>query len=243
MRRDQGVHRRGRAARAQRELGNFLRTGRLPALLGVIGALVLLYGFLFSDDFLIASVEVRGVQLGDSAEVAQVAGALGESIFRIDAGHAAQRIAALTYVESVTVETKFPDRVVLAVRERVPVLVWQTDVERLLVDGQGFVIGPGQSTTLPTLKVQNGVTESSESHDASIVASALAIHDDLGPGLQRLSLTAESGFVAALTNGRTVVFGDASETPLKLAILSEVEQLQESWSLLDLREPSRPYYK
>lgn len=203
----------------------------------------LLYGFLFSNDFLIASVEVRGVELGDSAEVALAAGAMGESIFRIDAGHAAARVAALPYVERVTVETRFPDRVVISVTERIPAIVWRAGSERLLVDERGNVIGNVGPVDLPVVIGVETPPEIGSTLDAELVAAVRAIHEALGTRLVELRVDPLDGLTVRLDDGAIVILGTPDDTPLKLAILEEVRAQGGNWSLLDLREPARPYYK
>jgi cell division protein FtsQ len=234
---------RARAARAQRALEMLLRTGRLPALLAALGMLTLLWGFMYSNDFSISSVEVRGANLGDSAEVALVAGAIGESIFRIDAGHVAQRVAVLPYVERVTVETRFPDRVVVIVTERIPVIIWESAGQRQLVDERGHVIGPALSSVLPVIAGSGDAPATGDTLDPRVIAASREIHRTLGSELDELHVDSGEGLVAVLDDTRTVILGDASDIPQKLAIFSELERRGENWSLLDLREPGRPYYK
>lgn len=235
--------RRIRVARGQSVLAALLRSGRLPALLIAIGMAVLLYGFMFSADFLIASVEVRGVEMGDSAEIALAASAIGESIFRIDANHVAQRVAALPYVERVTVDTRFPDRVSLSVTERVPVLAFQSGRQTFVVDERGYIFGQAQAGSLPALNGTGDAPQVGDALNPSVVAAALAIHEALGDRLGVLRSESDRGLVASLLDGRTLVLGDASDMLLKLAIFEEVERRGEQWSQLDLREPGRPYYK
>lgn len=208
-----------------------------------VGMATLLYGFMFSNDFLIASVEVRGTTLGDPAEVALAANAIGQSIFRIDAGHVAQRVAALPYVERVTVQTRFPDRVVLSVTERTPALVWQAGGQRLLVDRRGHVIAVTQSVDFPAVMSAGDAPKVGDRLEPATVAAALAIHETLDAQLAELWLEPVEGLVARLTNGRSVMLGDPTDMPLKLAIFEEVTGDGGDWSLLDLREPGRPYYK
>ena len=113
-----------RSARIQRGLAVLVRSGRMPAFFVLAGGILLLYGFLISGDFLVGSVVVRGTSIGDPAEVEITADAIGEPIFTIDASESAARVAALPYVERVTVSTRFPDEVVITVDESVPADQW-----------------------------------------------------------------------------------------------------------------------
>jgi cell division septal protein FtsQ len=203
----------------------------------MLGALVLVYGFLFSRDFLIASVVVRGTSLGDPADVVISADAIGESIFRIDAGHAAQRVANLPYVEQATVEARFPDKVVITVVERSPAVIWKVGEESFVIDARGHVLAYGTSPDLPLLTVDGNPPTVGGAVDPAAVGAAAAISESLGDQAD-VYLTTDDG-----PGQQVVVFGDPVSIPLKLVILTEVIQRDLEWSLLDLREPARPYYK
>jgi cell division protein FtsQ len=233
----------GRAARAQAVLGAWLRSGRLPALLVMLGALGLMYGFMFSRDFLIASVLVRGTSLGNPADVVVTADTIGESIFRIDAGHAAARVAALPYVERVTVATRFPDEVVITVVERQPAALWQVGGTTYLVDARGNVLAEGAAPVLPGVLVDGDAPAVGGTVDPATVAAVIAIRETLGLDIAELRLTHVDGLVVRLNDKRAIVFGAPASIPVKLAVLAEVERRGAPWSVLDLREPARPYYK
>lgn len=235
-----------RVAAGQRQRGGgILRSGRIPAMVVVVACGILLYGFLFSGDFLVASVVVRGASLGDPAEVATVADAIGEPIFSIDASQAADRVARLPYVERVAVRTSFPDKVTITVVERQPVLAWQAGGQTWLLDRRGHVLS-GEAPVpdgVPTVMSELDTPKVGDTLDPAIVAAVVAATETLGDVATETRWTRDDGLVATLRDGRTVIFGSPDRMPLKLAVYQTVVGSGAAWQLLDLREPNRPYYK
>ena len=125
----------------------------MPAFFVLAGAMLLLYGFLLSGDFLVGSVVVKGTDIGDPAQIVTTADAIGEPIFTIDASESAERVAALPFVESVTVSTRYPDEVVISVVERTPVVLWQVGSQAFLVDAHGNVLAEQSRDGLPLIIV------------------------------------------------------------------------------------------
>jgi cell division protein FtsQ len=227
----------------QRRLGELVRSGRMPAFFVLAGALLLLYGFLLSGDFLVGSVVVKGTDIGDPAQIVTTADAIGEPIFTIDASESADRVAALPYVESVTVSTRYPDEVVISIVERTPVVLWQVGSQAFLVDARGNVLAEQSRDGLPFIIVDGEPPAVGAAVDPDRVAAVIAIREALADQIEELRWTVDDGLVARLHDKRLVILGDAERLPMKLAVYSEVSRLTEPWSLLDLREPDRPFYE
>ena len=231
------------SSRVQRQLAELVRSGRMPAFFVMAGAMLLLYGFLLSGDFLVGSVVVRGASIGDPAQIVTTADAIGEPIFTIDASDSAVRVAALPYVESVTVSTRYPDEVVISVVERTPVVLWQVGSQAFLVDEHGNVLAEQSRDDLPLIVVEGDPPAIGAVIDPERVAAVIAVREALTGQIEELRWSADDGLVARLHDKRIVVLGNAERLPMKLAVYGEVARLQEPWSLLDLREPDRPYYE
>ncbi|HCG30955.1 MAG TPA: FtsQ-type POTRA domain-containing protein [Thermomicrobiales bacterium] len=233
------------ASDRRRHGGGVARSGRIPAGVIVVACGILLYGFLFSGDFLVASVVVRGTSLGDPAEVATVADAIGEPIFSIDASQAAGRVARLPYVERVTVRTSFPDKVTITVVERQPVLAWQAGGQVWLVDTRGHILTGSAPAPdgVPTIVSEMDAPAVGGTLDPAIVAAGVAATQTLGTVSTEVRWTRDDGLVATLRDGRHVILGSPDRMPMKLAVYQTVVGSGAAWQLLDLREPDRPYYK
>lgn len=220
------------------------RTGRLPGLLVAIACGIVLYGFLVSGDYVVDDVVVRGAQLGDPVEIASATGAFGESIFDVEPASIAERIGALPYVERVDVETHWPSQVVVTVTERTPVVVWRTGDGSYLVDAYGHVLGDaGSDSGLPVVESDALEIEAGGFVDPRQVAAVAAVYQMLGTRLESVTWSEREGLTAQLDDRRIVIFGYPEQFPLKMAVFQEFGTIDTPWSVLDLREPDRPYYE
>lgn len=81
---------------------------------------------------------------------------IGDPILFFDADAARERLLSLGWIEDVRVERRLPDRLMVILKERVPVAVWQNQKQFLLVDGDGVVIGPKRPGEFSDLKIVIG---------------------------------------------------------------------------------------
>lgn len=219
------------------------RTGRLPAFLVACGCAVLLYGFLVSNDFTVDDVSVRGAQLGDPREIAGATGAFGSSVFSVDADLIAERLAALPYVEKVSVETRLPSRVVVTLTEREPVLVWNSANGPMLVDTYGQVMLGGSQAGLPTVDGDSIELQPGAAVPVERVTAVAAVQAQLGSTIDVIAWNERNGITVRLLDKRLIIFGEPDRFPLKLAVYQEMSTTEVEWSVLDLREPDRPFYE
>ena len=229
------------------QLTRFVRriiaSGRLPAFLLSVGLAVIAFGFLFSQDFVVRTVVVRGNVLALADSIVTTSAALDQSIFRLDTQAVARRIAALPAVESVEVSAELPDRLIVQVHERVPVIIWQTGDKAMLVDEHGWVLARAGDQSLPRVLQTEG--------DAPVVGSRIGpelvqaiqvVHERLGPELMTLEYGQPTGLTADFADGRIVMLGTPDQIPVKLNVLDAAMSIQDQWHRLDLREPDRPSY-
>lgn len=226
-------------------LVRLLRSGQLPALFVAIACGAVLYGFFQTPDYQVDTVLVRGVQIGDANQVALASGALGESIFTLDPDTTAQAVARLPWVARAGVSLETPDRVVVRLVERVPVAAWTDGDRTVLVDEAGQILIEADAPALPHVLDRTVDLAPGQAVAAGDVAAVVAITMQLGGDLAELSWTDETGFQATLTDGHFVVFGDANELDMKLAAYAAFtdETADDTWELLDISEPERPYYR
>ena len=218
-------------------------TGRLPAFLVACGCLVLLYGFLLSGDYDVNDVTVRGAQLGDPFEIAGTTGAMGESVFQIRPDEIADRLVTLPYVQQVDVATQLPSRVVITLTEREPVMVWDTGTTMFLVDGHGQVMKAGSIEGLPVVTSDALDLVPGDAIAVDRVAAVLALDEAIGANIDVIAWNERNGLTVQLQDKRLIILGEPDRFPLKLAVYQEVRTSDMAWSVLDLREPDRPYYE
>jgi len=233
-----------RKARARGYVRSVVVNGRLPAFLLSVGLSVLVFGFLFSGDFPVRVVVVEGNKVAYADSIVERSGAMGESIFTLDTGAVAQRVAQHPAVASASVHAELPDTIVVNVTERIPVLVWQTGQDTVLVDERGGVIASGDDKSLPRVIQTSGTSPAAGDHVPSdIVQAATYLWKQMGSSLTALGYDSTTGLTAQLSGGRTVVLGSGDQIPLKMSVVSAALKMSETWSRLDVRQPDRPFYQ
>lgn len=80
----------------------------------------------------------------------------GDLIFGVDVNAARERLEKIGWIASARVERHLPDTIRVAIRERVPIAVWQKKGKFLLVDGTGAVIGSEGFDRFTDLKIVIG---------------------------------------------------------------------------------------
>lgn len=205
--------------------------------------MILIYGFVFSGDFKVSELRINGVSYGDSIEVAAQTNAEARSIFEVDAESVAERVTKLPYVQSASVELELPNRLVVDVVERQPVVIWQTEGATVAVDAYGVVVGEPKNLDLPTVQATGLVPEPGGSVSQPVVAAVQAIASQVADVAQ-IDWSESAGLLVTLNDGRTIDFGIAEQLPAKLTVYQAMQaQLPEDWQSLDLSVPTRPAYR
>jgi hypothetical protein len=131
----------------------------------LVASAAALYGMTASPAFRLrdGGVIVRGADFTDEATVLAAIGLDGgarPNLFTLDTARLAANLLALPAVDSdrsdaASVHVALPDRLVVDVHERVPILIWQAGDRRLLVDVHGVVVselGPDAQSALPAIE-------------------------------------------------------------------------------------------
>lgn len=106
---------------------------------------------------------------------------LGTPMAGFDPQAARDRLLALGWVREATVERRFPDTVIVRLRERTPLALWQRRGRLVVIDREGAVIdgaAPGRFARLPVI-----VGDDAPEHAARLLA-VVATEPDLGKRVQ-----------------------------------------------------------
>ncbi|MEZ4520387.1 MAG: FtsQ-type POTRA domain-containing protein [Thermomicrobiales bacterium] len=237
------VRRRERLRALAGQIDRAMANGRIPALLVAIITGLLLGAFLLTNDYRVESVAVEGVEYGSDREVVDASRLLQQSAFDANVEETVARVAALPYVESVSVEIVFPGRATISIDERTPLFILQRDDGASLVSSGGDVIASGVVDGLPLLQVERSSDLPDDAVTPELVDAVTAIAGIYGPGAD-LIWSEDVGLAMEFSRGRLVIFGDATEIESKLVVLGAIEdQLDGDWTQLDLRVPTRPAYR
>lgn len=223
-------------------LGALIASGRLPAVLIAVGAAILLYGFLATDDYDVRDIVIVGSDYTAASEIADRADLLGDSIFRLDPTAAAERVADDPAIARVEVRLEFPARARILVTEREPVAIWRAAGESMLVDRTGFVIGPDDGRDLVTLRVPGAAPAIEQRVAVDVVQAATEIQVAFGD--TPVVLSESDTLSVVLDDGRVVLFGFPERIGEKLQVLrSLLLEIGNDWTELDLSRPDRPAYR
>lgn len=228
-----GSRRRRRRARAVR---TFLRGLAVLAALAIVSGAVWAVGF--SPALAATAVEVRGVAVLTSDQVAEVAAVpLGLPLVRLATGPIAGRVTAMSPVATVDVTRRWPHTVVITVTERQPVyFLRRADGTGSLVDRGGVAYHDVPALPQGLLPVTVARADDRALRDAATVVALLP-----APVAERaVSLTVESvdRIVIQLQAGRQLVWGSAEQSELKGQVA--VALLTVEASLYDVSAPSHP---
>lgn len=187
---------------------------------------------LLGDRLLVVrSVTVTGTHLLTPAQVVAAAGvAPGTPLLSVDTGAVTRRVEAISNVASATVTEDWPDRLVIAVTERVPVMaVRMADGSYDLVDKSGVIVrsAPARPPALPLLET---ALPGSALRGAPSVTAAAQVLAELRPWLAKEVTRVSAAPVPAgpeqvtlgLRDGTTVQWGSpdgAAQKNRELAIL------------------------
>lgn len=227
-----------------------LAARRAPSRLAAGGAaaalLLLLPYLLLAPRFKVHAVEVQGLQGLSRDALVQESGLVGRSSFLVDPREVARRMGSLPGLAGASLRLRLPRSAVLHVAERPPVLRWQDGQRHLAVDAAGGLRPAGDADArLPLVQDRSGqLAGKIDCLPAPLVAEALAYAQRFGP----LELRSDAGFVARTPEGWEVWLGRDSSLAEQRALLLEAErqalnQSRNPIRLLDLRFPSRPYYR
>ncbi len=93
---------------------------------------------------------------------------IGDPILYFDADAARERVIRLGWVEDARIERRLPGRIVVVLKERTPIAIWQRNKKFVLVDRNGAVIGPDDVQHYSHLKIIIG--DDAPKHAAELLA-------------------------------------------------------------------------
>ena len=247
----------GRAGHAavRPTLGTLLRTalrnGKLAALGCVLGGLWAIWFLFSSERFTIQTFDVSGNRSLSTAEIIELAGVKGQSIWEIDPQFVAAQLATNTYVVTAPTTVLLPDQVLIRVQEREAVIFWHVAGINYEVAATGEVLGPARSTAdnalvvfdTRTTPITTGMHIDSDALELVQILH-LRIPEELGWTPTRYEWDPYYG-ISLYNDQRQIAFGRLADQrmPLdaKLAVIDQLNQNSE-WVFLDVRS-TKPYYR
>lgn len=230
------------------QLVKLARATKLPRIsramrFGIVAAVVLtaagawvLYG---SSAFAVTEVLVKGATFVETEQIRQAAGVpKGTALAAVDTDEVAARVQGVAPVAGATVSRDWPHTLVVEITERTPYLAVPGEAGVGLVDSSGVAYrtvdeippgiwpvelktpGPQDPATLGVLSVLSSLTE------------------ELRAELQTISAPAPTRIELRLKGGRTIFWGDATDSAEKSAVATVL--LARSADHLDVSAPGVP---
>jgi cell division protein FtsQ len=196
--------------------------------------------FLVSSGFGVESITVSGRGMARADELLAATGVeRGNSILHVQCGEVRRRVEALGWVESASVTRLLPNRIHIEIDERIPLALWQSEGQILLIDGTGSQITSNnleQFSQLP-LVVGRGADLNSSSlikalAEFPLIASRM--HAAVRVGDRRWNLRLDNGIDIKLPE---------SDIEASLRRLTKLEErtriLMRDIRVIDMRLPDR----
>ena len=206
-------------ARSRARFRRWLAVWLLLAAMGIAGGLT--WALLGSGLFAVRSVVVSGTRLVPESEVLAAAGIKpGTPLIRVNTARIAARVLSIRQVLAVQVSKAWPDRVVIAVRERTPALAVLVPSGFDLIDAYGVVVQlvEARPSILPLYTRATSAPVSSLLGDPDVSAAA-AVLGELPASLRSTvtSVTAPGPdqVTLQLRSGVTIVWGGADDAAAK----------------------------
>jgi len=198
----------------------------------------------------VRTLTIVGAPATGREEIAAGVGVMGNNIFSVEPQAAAERLAALPTVREATVWPELPDRLVIRITERQPVLVWQLGADRFLVDERGVVMAVNppaeRGQDLPIVNVRDVEMPTVGGRiDAAVVARlALLLRraPEHGLPVAALDYSPQAGIVLHVDKERKILFGDGARLEEQLAVGAAVAASETGWTTLNVTDPDRPFF-
>ena len=195
---------------------------------------------LIAAGFWVERIEISGhVETAELAILEQLELDGSRSLVTYDVAAARARLASLPWVATATVRKHYPDRLLVAVKERVPFALWQRNHTISLIDRTGKAIAPYEDPRFANLPLVVGRGANAE---AEAFLSLLEGFPDIAERLRATVLVAERRWNMVFENGITVKLPETNvgEALEQLAVLDAVDGLlSRDVTIVDLRLSDR----
>jgi cell division protein FtsQ len=190
--------------------------------------------------FEVERIEVTGTSVLNPAEVAALGDeAVGRSVLRADLDAIATAVAALAPVKSVEVTRAWPHAVRVAVTEREPYMaVPSGDETFLMVDSEGVVF---DETATPPGSIWRVELAEPGPDDLATIETLVVLRSlppDLADEVEHVESPSPAGVTLYLEDGRTLRWGDGSESEQKAEVASRL--LAGGYEHVDVSAPDAP---
>lgn len=189
--------------------------------------------------FALRHVEVVGAEHVSADAVRAAAEApLGTPLPRLATAPITERAARPVEIASVEAQKRYPNTLVLHVRERTAVFALRSAGQSRLVDANGVDFLPAPDPLPDGLTVADVPAGGPRQLYADLAAVARELPEELRGGTLRAD--GRDAITLALTDGHKIVWGSAEQMPLKVEVALALRRANPDAGTYDVSSPSRP---
>lgn len=195
--------------------------------------------------FEVGTPAVTGVAMVTPDTVIAAADAGGQQLWQIDGAAIERSVEAVPGVKSAKVSRSWPNRVTIAVEERLPAAVWRLGAVELVVDDEGFVLNAPVMGGMPAIRHIDGAPGlglgDHVDGDAVQLATELTARLPAATGqhVSRFEYSSGGGLDVVTDRGLRVRFGDGQNVGYKLELWQKIAEQAKKESItpseIDLR--------
>ena len=216
-------HPQSRRPKARRRRARWIAVLLLVAAMGVAGGVT--WALFDSSLFAVRSVVVTGTRLVPESEVLAVAGVrTGTPLIRVSTARVAARVLTITQVQGVQVTKTWPDRVVIAVRERTSALAVSLPGGGFdLIDANGVIVqsAPTRPSGLPLYTTTEAASSLRGDPDVAAAAAVLGgLPASLRSSVTSVIVPSPDQVTLSLGSGVTILWGSADDAAAKVRELA-----------------------
>ncbi|MDQ4489740.1 cell division protein FtsQ/DivIB [Sinomonas sp. ASV486] len=207
---------------------------RRHVLIGGIAAVAVVAGLfamlLFTPLIAVRKITVQGTHLLPVQRIDSALAPLrGRPLATVGSDDVARLLGQFVEVKSVKSRAVPPDTLVVQIAERVPVALVKQDKKLLIVDGDGVVLGEAADLSQYAVPVIDGsAMPMGQSVFRAVTAVLAALPADVLGKLATASAQSADSVELKLSDGRTVLWGNADDRELKARVLSALMKAAES---------------
>lgn len=214
---------------------------RWPWILALVLVVLLLagavYGVFFSPLLGVRSVSISGAPDSVSVKVLAVVDVPdGTPLARVDLDSVAERVNAVPEVAEVEVARNWPDTLAVTVTPRLPIAVTSANGRSWLMDSTGdpyLAVDAPPAGLVPVKLATPGVGDPATAAALTVVAS---LTPDFRAQVADLSARTAYDIKLTLSDGRSVIWGEATDSAKKMEILPAV--LAQQGTVYNISDPT-----
>ncbi|MFW6035129.1 MAG: cell division protein FtsQ/DivIB [Halothermotrichaceae bacterium] len=226
---------------------------KLLAMLVAFISLIALVSFALSPVFQVHSFEFTGLNiLEEQTLLKKIETYKKSNFFTLQSSQIKNKLMEFNYIEDLTVNKDFPDRLVIHIMERKPVAKIINNGKYLVISSEGYIIEEGSRNSIKNVPLIKGMGYSFNNNFieftpvfAEIVQALAEIDLDTISKLRLIEF--EEGSVTAETNKFNIKLESTDKIKLKFQILESIftkmEKEKLDFDYIDLSIPEKPVIK